>query len=176
MARISNPAEAAAATFTFPFSWLDASARASTHVQQLMQQMQQAQAQTLTAMGHDAGTAIDEAEAATRPQDVVGVQMAFAAEEYARMAQASLRVLAGLLDAQTQWMKEAEASLGQLLSITLDGNAPWSAVAKAWLDGIGHDLQASTQANEGPLPASLDAGDTPAPRHERPSRRRVRPH
>jgi hypothetical protein len=149
-----------------PQAWLDASARTSDYLQRFMQGWQQAQARTLQNMGHDAEAAAEEAGRATGVQDLLGLQVAYATEEWARMMQFSSQMLASLLDVQAQWTRDMEAGAGAWLQGSLQGGMPTAAPVLPTLPdllrppgamGLVEVAQAAQAAWAGTTKAWLDA-------------------
>ena len=174
-------------------SWLDTSERVAGHVQRLVEQLQQAQSQMFQRMNTDTQTTSEEARKSTHVHDLVGLQMAYVAEEYTRLAQFYSQILSGLFSAQTQWTKDLEATAGALLGSLVNSNgkqpsapptapawpamfAPmelfqtaqstWTEMTKVMLDAIEHDLQAEAPAV--PMTATAE----PATEPTRPARSR----
>lgn len=173
-------------------SWLGTSERVAGHVQRLVEQLQQAQSQMFQRMSTDTLAASEEAREATHVQDIVGLQMAYVAEEYTRLAQFYSQILSGLFSVQTQWTKDLEANAAALLGSLVNGKSPaatpmvpawpvvfapaelfqtaqatWSEMTKVMLDAIEHDLQAEPPAAAGSTPAEPAADSTRPARNRR---------
>jgi hypothetical protein len=160
------PKTPAPAAPPLPQAWLDASARASDYLQRFMQGWQQAQVRTLQGMGHDAEAAAEEAGRATGVQDLLGLQVAYATEEWARMMQFSSQMLASLLDVQAQWTRDMEAGAGAWLQGALPSGTPTAAPVLPLLPdllrppramGLVEAAQAAQAAWAGTTKAWLDA-------------------
>jgi hypothetical protein len=153
---------------TTPPDWL-APLRAATYLQQFVIDLQRAQAQAVDDSARDLATLAEEMRAAPRPQDVLGLQAAFALEQCARLSQLSNRVLASVFEAQSRFTRDAEALVQGLLRQTFagaDGRLPtasggalfgwtdpspaswfaatqlsWNEGVRCWLDALDHDIE-----------------------------------
>ena len=147
---------------------IDNSMNASLNMLRFFEQMQQSQAQALNA-GEPVKPAVDSDEAVSGLQDLIGLQVTYAAEQFANMAQLSNQMFASVLDIERKWLEQWQsgaadfarswiASNGALASpatrralelptdtspIGLFNNAQ-AAIAemtKVWLDAVTHDAQ-----------------------------------
>jgi hypothetical protein len=121
MTHPSNSTEVAPRTSMCPRPGPDESACASTLLGEFFEDVQHAQTEALQTMRHGARAAIDEASAATRAEDLLGLRMARVAEEHARLMQASAQVLVDTLQAQTLWVQGLQAGIAGLLDSSVEG-------------------------------------------------------
>ena len=141
---------------------------------QVWQKAQQTQLELLQGVGSDFALLVDESREAATMADQVGLQLAFAGEVLARLAQASTQWLGCLFDSQSQQARAIEAVCGDWLRWTLPaggrdaeerppaGDArpggaaeqlfaywqwPWTQGARIWQQAITHDLEAAKEAS-----------------------------
>jgi len=145
----------------------DASMNASRNVLRFFEQMQQSQAQALKSLDQrPAGAATAEGDGL---QDLFGLQVAMAAEQFTSMAQLSNQMFASVLDIERQWFEQMQAGAAELARGWLQSNealaspatrralevppdtspiglfnnaqAAFAEMTKVWLDAVSHDVQ-----------------------------------
>ncbi len=143
---------------------------------QVWQKAQQTQLELLHGVGSDFALLVDESREAATMQDQLGLQLAFAGEALARLAQASTQWLDCLFDAQSQQVMAIEAACGDWLRWTLAESGrsaaerlpvsasreagataaellvaycqrPWAQGMRIWQQAITHDLEAAKEAS-----------------------------
>jgi len=147
---------------------IDNSMNASLSMLRMFEQMQQSQAQALKGIEPAKPVAAND-EGVNGLQDLIGLQVTFAAEQFANMAQLSNQMFASVLDIERQWLEQWQsgaadlargwiASNGALASpatrralelptdtspIGLFNNtqAAIAEMTKVWLDAVTHDTQ-----------------------------------
>jgi hypothetical protein len=171
-ASAAEPKPATDAAVADPFdaarTMIDNSMNASLNMLRFFEQMQQQQAQALRGV-EPAKPAAANDEAVNGLQDLIGLQVTFAAEQFANMAQLSNQMFASVLDVERQWLEQWQsgaadlargwiASNGALASpatrralelptdtspIGLFNNtqAAFAEMTKVWLDAVSHDVQ-----------------------------------
>ncbi|HEV8314746.1 MAG TPA: hypothetical protein VGQ23_16915 [Burkholderiaceae bacterium] len=173
-ASAAEPKPATDAAVADPFdaarTMIDNSMNASLSMLRMFEQMQQQQAQALKGVepAKPAKLAAND-EAVNGLQDLIGLQVTFAAEQFANMAQLSNQMFASVLDVERQWLEQWQsgaadlargwiASNGALASpatrralelptdtspIGLFNNtqAAFAEMTKVWLDAVTHDTQ-----------------------------------
>ena len=171
-AAVAEPQPVVDAAATDPFdaarTIIDNSMNASLNMLRFFEQMQQSQAQALKA-NEPVKPAGDSDEAVSGLQDLIGLQVTFAAEQFTNMAQLSNQMFASVLDFERKWLEQWQsgaadfarswiASNGALASpatrralemptdtspIGLFNNAQaaLAEMTKVWLDAVTHDTQ-----------------------------------
>jgi hypothetical protein len=170
-------------------AWFGTPDRIASHVQRLMQHLQQAQSTMFQHISRDTQVAGQEASHATQVPDLLNLQWVYVAEEFSRVAQFYTQIVSGLFDAQAQWIKELESNAATLLGGTLSNTqasalppawpalwgpagvfqaaqATWGEMNKVMLDALQHDLQeAPATPEESPSTAKPTSSRRPAARH-----------
>lgn len=126
--------------------------------------------QTLRDLARDAQVGHDEVQQASTPHDLWSRQLEFGGEVWLRLARGWVQFAGAMLDAQTAWLRDAEARVAEAMRPFGDGGhaglgsaqplfepplpigpaqvvetmqRAWSESAGLWFNAISHDLQAA---------------------------------
>jgi hypothetical protein len=163
----SAAANAGAYDTEVPRTWIDASFNASLNMLRGIEQMQRQQVQALKNM--DPSPAGDSDGAAAGIQELIGMQIAAAAEQFANLAQFSTQMLTALLDVERQWVEQMEASTADMargwlatngtltapttkaalelptdtspIGLFNNAQAAMAEMTKVWVEALTHDVQ-----------------------------------
>lgn len=147
---------------------IDNSMNASMNMLRVFEQMQQSQAQALKHAEPVKPVAAND-EAVNGLQDLIGLQVTFAAEQFANMAQLSNQMFANVLDMERQWLEQWQSGAADLARGWISSNgalaspatrralemptdtspiglfnnaqAALAEMTKVWLDAVTHDTQ-----------------------------------
>lgn len=93
---------------------LNASLNASLNMLHFIEQLHQMQQQTLQNMDEALSTAVSETSQGNGLQDLLNSQLSLVAEQFSRNAKLSTELFTQLLDAESQWMEQAQSNVATL--------------------------------------------------------------